>query len=207
MDFKQHLQTAWESTLKFIVPVILLTVVQLIVVMFSFGILAPVTSAGYMQSLLRALREGREPKIGDLFSEMRLFFPLLVFGILAMILISLGFVLLIVPGFVVAAFLVFATIYMMPLMTDKDMGLMEALKESWRMAVEKPMADQVVLMLLYLVIMALGGSIAVAILFTQPLATFLVLSVYRERLEEGNTDTTAAPTPPPLPPTGEGAGE
>ncbi len=207
MDFRQHLQTAWESTLEFIVPVILLTLVQVIVVMFSFGILAPVTSAGYMQSLLRTLREGREPRLGDLFSEMRLFLPLLVFGILAMILISLGFVLFVIPGFVAAAFLLFATIYMMPLMTDKDMGLMEALKESWRMAVKKPLADQMILILLYLVIMILGSSIPVAILFTQPLVTFLVLSVYRERLQEGDADTTERQTPPPLPPTGQGGGE
>lgn len=207
MDFKQHLQTAWESTLQFIVPVILLTIVQLIVVMCSFGILAPVTSAGYIQSLLRALREGREPRVGDLFSEMRLFFPLLVFGILAMIFVSLGLVLFIVPGFVAGIFLVFATIYMMPLMTDKDMGLMEALKESWRMAVEKPLADQMILTMLYLVIMILGSSIPLAILFAQPLVTFLFLSVYRERLQEGDTDTTGEQSPPPLPPIGQGSGE
>jgi len=67
MDFKEHLKTAWESTLGFIVPVILLTLVQMVVVTISFGILAPVTTAGYIQSLLLALREGREPKIGGSF--------------------------------------------------------------------------------------------------------------------------------------------
>ncbi len=187
MDFKMHLQTAWDNTLQFIVPVILLTLVQLIVIMFSFGILAPVTTAGYMQSLLRALRDGREPRIGDLFSEMRLFLPLLVFGLLAFLAMTVGFVLLIIPGFVVAAFLVFATIYMMPLMTDRNMGLMEALKASWEMAVRNPLADQVILMVLYLVIVSLGGSIAVAVFFTQPLAIFLVLSVYEERLQGKQT--------------------
>jgi hypothetical protein len=208
MDFKQHLQIAWETTLKFIVPLIILTLVQLLVIMLSFGILAPVTSAGYMQSLLRALREGREPKIGDLFSQMRLFFPLLLFGILAMLAMSLGFVLLILPGVAVAAFLFFATIYMMPLMTDKDMGLMDALKESWRMATEKPLADQLILMLLYTVIMALGSSVAVAVVLTQPLAIFLVLSVYRERLGEGTVDGEQGSTmPPPLPPSSAGPQE
>lgn len=202
MDFKQHLQTAWEATLQFIVPVILITLVQIVVITFSFGILAPVTSAGYMQSLLRALREGREPQIGDLFSEMRLFFPLLAFGILAMLALMMGFALLIIPGFVVAAFLVFATIYMMPLMTDQNMGLIDALKESWSMAVRKPVGDQMILMIIYLVIVSIGGSIAVAVLFTQPLATFLVLSVYRQRLHEdlGGVERSSPPPPPPLPP-------
>lgn len=190
MDFKQHLKLAWETTLQFIVPVILLTLVQLVVIVCSFGILAPVTSAGYMQSLLLALREGREPKIGDLFSEMHLFLPLFVFGLLAMIATTIGFMLLILPGFAVAAFIVFATIYVMPLMTDKNMGLLDAIKESWRMAVRKPVSDQIVLMVLYLLLMSLGSSIAIAVLVTQPLASFLVLSVYRERDEQM--------TPPPI---------
>ena len=200
MDFKAHLKTAWEHTLQFIVPVILLTLVQMVVITFSLGILAPVTSAGYMQSLLLALREGREPKIGDLFSEMRLFLPLLAFGVLAMLAMFLGFLLLIIPGFLVAAFLVFATIYMMPLMTDRNMGLFDALKESWSMAVRKPLADQIVLMILYMVILSVGGSIAIALLIAQPFATFFVLSVYRERLQDSQPiiEQDSTPQPPPL---------
>ena len=200
MDFKEHLKIAWEYTLQFVVPVILLTLVQMVVITISFGILAPVTSAGYMQSLLLALREGREPKIGDLFSEMRLFLPLLVFGALAMLAMFLGFLLLIVPGFLVAVFLVFATIYMMPLMTDRNMGLFDALKESWNMAVRKPLADQIVLMVLYLLILSVGASIPIALLFAQPLATFFVLSVYRERLQGGQPtiEQGTTPQPPPL---------
>ncbi len=201
MDFKMHLQTAWENTLQFIVPLILLTLVQVVVITFSLGILAPVTTAGYMQSLLFALRDGREPKIGDLFSEMRLFIPLLFFGFVAMLAVMLGFVLLVIPGFLVLGFLVFATIYVIPLMTDRDMGLMEALKASWEMATRKPVADQIILMILYLVIVSVGGSIAVAVLFTQPLATFLVLSVYEERLDDYLTILDDGPgTPPPPPP-------
>ncbi len=197
MDFKKHLENAWNNTLQFIVPVILLTLVQLVVITFSFGIMAPVTTAGYMQSLLLALREGREPKIGDLFSEMRLFLPLFFFGLLAFIVIMLGFALLILPGFIVAGFIVFATIYMIPLMSDKQMGLMEAIKESWTMATRTPVSNQFIVMVLYMVIVALGGSIAVAVLFTQPLATFFVLSVYEERLN-GKQNATPPPTPPAI---------
>ena len=197
MDFKHHLENGWNNTLQFIVPVILLTLVQLIVIMFSFGILAPVTTAGYMQSLLLALREGREPKIGDLFSEMRLFLPLFVFGLLAFFVTMLGFVMVILPGIAIAGFIVFATIYMMPLMSDKNMGLMDAIKESWSMATRSPVSDQFILVVLYMVIVALGGSIAIAILFTQPLATFFILSVYEERLQGANK-VEAPPIPPAI---------
>ena len=201
MDFKEHLKTAWEHTLQFIVPVILLTLVQLVVITCSFGILAPVTTAGYMQSLLLALRDGREPKIGDLFSEMRLFLPLFMFGFVAFFALLIGFTFLIIPGLLLAAFLVFATIYMMPLMTDQGLSLLDAIKESWSMAVEKPFSDQIILVVLYLVIVSLGSSVAVAVLFTQPLATFLVLSVYEERLQSVKQPSIAQrSTPPPPPP-------
>ncbi|MCK5070447.1 MAG: hypothetical protein KAR01_07885 [Desulfocapsa sp.] len=184
MDFKEHLTIAWENTLQFIIPVILLTGVQMAVVALSFGILAPVTTAGYFQSLLQALRDGREPKIGDLFSEMRLFLPLLAFGIIAVLATFFGFLLLILPGLLVVGFLTFATIYMIPLMTDQEMGLFEAIKESWNMAVRKPLTDQIVFMVLYLIIISVGSSFILTLLVAQPFATFLMLAVYEDRLQD-----------------------
>ena len=198
MDFKEHAETAWQNTLKFIGPVLILTLVQVVVSICSLGILAPVTIAGYMQSFLRALREGREPDVKDLFSEMRLFLPLALFGFLVMMALMLGFTMLILPGILMIAALVFGTIYMVPLMTDKEMDIMDALKESWAMATREPWTDQIILTVLYLVIMSLGGSVFVAIFFAQPLATFLVLSVYEERLQ--NKQHVTAPASPPPPP-------
>jgi hypothetical protein len=198
MDFKVHAETAWQNTMKFIGPVLILTLVQVVVSVCSLGILAPVTMAGYMQSLLRALREGREPDVKDLFSEMRLFLPLALFGFLVMLVLMLGFTMLILPGILMTVALVFGTIYMVPLMTDKEMGIMDALKESWAMATREPWTDQIILTVLYLVIMSLGGSVFVAIFFTQPLATFLLLSVYEERLQ--NKQPLTAPASPPPPP-------
>ncbi|MCX5869194.1 MAG: hypothetical protein NTY00_00870 [Deltaproteobacteria bacterium] len=201
MDFKEHVVTAWQNTLKFIGPVLILTLVQIVVSVGSLGILAPVTMAGYMQSLLRALREGREPDVKDLFSEMRLFLPLVLFGFLVMVALIIGFSMLILPGILLTGCLVFGTIYMIPLMTDKEMDIMDALKESWAMATREPWTDQIILTLLYLVILSLGGSVFVAVFFTQPLATFLVLSVYEERLQ--NKQHITAPTSPPPPPAAE----
>lgn len=202
MDFKEHLTTAWQNTLKFIGPVLILTLAHILVSVFTLGILAPVTTAGYMQSLLLALRQGREPEVKDLFSEMRLFLPLLLFGFLVTVFLFIGFTLLIVPGILITAGLIFGTIYTVPLMTDTRRGLMEALKTSWSMAIREPWTDQLILTLLYLVIMSLGASVAVAVLFTLPLATFLVLSVYEERLQQDRFP--AAPPSPPQPPAAAG---
>jgi hypothetical protein len=84
MDFKKHLLRAWELTLKFIVPLVLMTLVMLVVSFLTLGILAPVTMAGYMVFLhaelpilnarirefgTRGLAKPRGQSLDDLYSE------------------------------------------------------------------------------------------------------------------------------------------
>ncbi len=184
MDFKKHLETAWHLTLKFIVPLIIMTLVMFVVCMLTIGILAPVTLAGYMQSVLLMVREEREPKIQDLFSEMQLFFPLLGFSIVILILLMIGYMLFVLPGLIVTFAVSFCCVYMLPLMTDKGLGLIDAMKESYAMAIKGPVQDHVVVVILYIGIMAVGSSVFIGALFTQPFASIFLLSVYEERMNQ-----------------------
>ncbi len=181
MDLKMYLERGWNSFLKFIGPALLLTFVQILVTIFSLGILAPVTTAGYFQSILLALREGRTPEVKDLFAHMSLFLPLFAFGLAAFLAIALGFVLLVLPGFGMMIFLVFACLYLFPLMTDQKMGLIDAVKESWRMAVQDPIGDHIIITIVYIAILSIGGSLPFVIVLAQPLGTFILLSFYEER--------------------------
>lgn len=182
MDFKKHLETAWRLTLKHIVPLILMTLVVTVISIVTLGVLSLVVLAGYCQAILMMIRDGREPRIQDLFSQMHLFLPLLVFYILVLIAVALGFSLLFLPGIAVACGVVFACLYMLPLMTDQKLGLMEALKRSWQMAVRGNVADHVVVVILFLGFLAIGTSVFLGTLFTQPFASVFILSVYRERM-------------------------
>ena len=56
MDFKTHIENAWDLTLEFITSLIVITLVMFCIWFLSFGILVPVTLAGYSQSLLRMMR-------------------------------------------------------------------------------------------------------------------------------------------------------
>ncbi len=204
MDFKKHFEAAWMNTRQFIGPVLLLTLVQVTVIALSLGILAPVTTAGYMQSLLQAQRDGRPPELRDLFSRMSLFLPLFAFFLLALLVTMIAFNILVLPGFIVAFLVIFATMYMIPLMTDKGRGIIEALKESWEMATRAPVTDQIVIALAYLILLSIGGSIPFALLIVQPFAMFLLLSVYDERLAGGakrdriGRNFPGTPPPPPF---------
>ncbi len=191
MDFKKHLETAWQLTLKFIVPLILMTLVMFVVSCVTLCILAPVTMAGYMQAILLMLRDGREPRIQDLFSQMKLFLPLLGFGIVAFIVITIGLMLLVLPGIIVVLAICFSCLYMLPLMTDKEMGLIDAIKKSYAMVRQGPIIDHIVVMLLFMGISGIGGSIFIGWLFPQPLGTVFLLSAYEEKTTQTPQDQPA----------------
>ena len=181
MDFKAHLETAWNMTLKYIASLIIMTLVMIIVSFLSLGILAPVTMAGYMHAVLLVMREGREPKVQDLFSHMRLFFPLFGFGIIVFIAVLIGYALLILPGILLMIAVSFCCLYMLPLMTDRNSGLIDAIKESYSMTMKGNMVDNIAVFIIFIGLLAIGGSVFIGFLFTQPFATVFLLSVYEER--------------------------
>lgn len=193
MDFKRHLENAWNSTLKHLTSLILLTLVMFVVSAATLGILAPVMMAGYCQAILTMMRNGREPVISDLFSHFQLFLPLLAFSVLVTIAILIGFTLLVLPGIAMACLLLFSCLYMLPLMTDQKLGLLDAIKNSWDMAVKENLPDHMVVVILIIGLTAIGSSIFVGTLFTQPFTTLFVMSIYLEKMEQRGMPPSPAP--------------
>jgi len=199
MDFKYHLEIAWKMTLQYIAPLIFMTLAMIAISFITLGILAPVAMAGYMHSILLLIRVGREPKVQDIFSHMRLFIPLFLFGIVVFIITMIGMMLLFLPGVLFLFAVSFCCIYMLPLMTDRNLGLIDAVKESFSMVTKEKLVDHIVVFILFVGISAIGSSVFIGSLFTQPLATIFLLSVY-EMLGKA-APATAPETPPGPPPT------
>jgi hypothetical protein len=185
MDFKTHLEKAWRLTLKYIAPLIIMTLVMIAASFFSLGILGPVTLAGYMHSILLMIREGREPKVQDVFSHMKLFFPLLLFGVVVFLAALIGFSLLVIPGIAVVLAVAYCCLYMLPLMTDRDRGLFDAVKESFAMTTNGSWIDNLAIFIIFLGVIALGSTTFIGALFTQPFATIFLMSVYDEKKGKG----------------------
>ena len=198
MDFKYHLETAWKLTLQYIAPLILMTLAMIVISFITLGIMGPVVMAGYMHSILLLIREGREPKVQDIFSHMRLFFPLLLFGIIIFIITLMGIMLLFLPGVLFVLAISFCCIYMLPLMTDRNLGLIDAIKESFSMVTKEQLVDHVVVFILFVGISAIGSSVFIGSLFTQPLAALFLMSVYN-RLGKPAPETPPEPPPSPTP--------
>lgn len=207
MDFKDLIVKSWQNTLNHIGPLLLITFVQLVLIIVTLGILAPVTTAGYVNSLMQVVRDDRKPEVGDLFSQMRLFLPLFVLSVIAALAAFIGFTLLVLPGFAVLAFIAFAAFYLLPYMVDQKLGLFDALKASWQAALKEPVSEHIVVVIIYVAIMSLGSSLWFAFLITQPMATFIMIEAYNKRVLGNQEAEQGGRDEPELPPDPEDKGE
>lgn len=182
MDFKHHLETAWSVTLQHIAMLILITLAALVVSCLTLGILSPVVMAGFTHAVVLMMREGRQPRIEDLFSQMRLFLPLFGFSVVAAIAIAVGLFLLVLPGLAVVFAVTFSCLYLLPLMTERHLSLGDALKTSWNMAFDDSLADHIVMVILFIGLISIGFSVFVGILLTGPFAVVFLISVYLEKV-------------------------
>ena len=185
MDFKTHLEKAWHMTLKYIASLIIMTLVMIATSFFTLGILGPVAMAGYMHSILLMTREGCEPKVGDIFSKMKLFFPLLLFGILVFLAALTGFALFVLPGIAVVLAVAYCCLFMLLLMTDKKLGIIDAVKESFSMTTNGNWIDNLAVFIIFIGVIAVGSTTFIGTLFTQPFATIFLISVYEEKTGKG----------------------
>jgi hypothetical protein len=185
MDFKTHLEKAWRLTLKYIAPLIIMTLVMIAACFFTLGILGPVTLAGYMNSILLMIREGREPKVQDVFAHMKLFFPLLLFGIVVFLAVLIGFSIFVIPGIAVVIAVAYCCLYMLPLITDKKLGIVDAVKESFSMTTNGSWIDNIAVFIIFIGVIALGSTTFIGALFTHPFATIFLISVYDEKKGKG----------------------
>ena len=96
---------------------------------------------------------------------------------------------LVLPGILIGLAISFGCLYMNLLMTDRGMPLMDAIKESFSMALQGDPLEHAIVVILFLSISWVGSFVIVGWLFTQPLATVFLISVYQERISK---------SPPPI---------
>ena len=175
---KYHIETAWKYCINNLVSLIILTLVAAAVSVISIGILAPVAFAGYTHSLFQLLKHNREPKAQDVFSQLRLFLPLFIFGLVVFIITVIGFTLFVIPGILFTIMMGYTCLYMIPIMVDKQYGLLDAIKKSISMVTSPHLSDHIIVFIIFAALTTIGGSSFVGFLFLQPFATLFLLSVY-----------------------------
>ncbi len=180
MDIKYHIETAWRLCINNFVSIIILTLALACISIISIGIMAPVALAGYTHSLFQLIKSNREPKPADVFSQLKSFWPLFIFGLLVLIITTLGFTLFLIPGVLFAIIIGYTCLYMIPVMIDYKFGLLDAIKKSISLVTRSHVTDHITVFIIFSVLTTIGGASFIGFLLLQPFATLFALSVYDE---------------------------
>ncbi|NLP09262.1 hypothetical protein GX408_02580 [bacterium] len=131
--------------------------------------------AGYFYILLQKL-QGRPVTIGDIGRGFDVFVPAMLMGILVGAFEAIGFMLCILPGFVVMAWYLFAPAFVM----DKRMDFWQAMEAS-RTLVQKYLFEFVLFVLVQIIIILLGLLCCViGVLVALPVCMAATACAYRD---------------------------
>ena len=89
--------------------------------------------------------------------------------------------LLVIPGILLMIAISYCCLYMLPLMTDRNSRLLDAVKESYAMTAKGNMIENLAVFIIFIGLLAVGSSTFIGSLFTQPFATIFLLTVYEEK--------------------------
>lgn len=159
MDVGTALRDGWRIFVRDIGPLIVAGFIAVVLSGLTIGILGGPLYSGLIAMLLARVRDGREPKIGDVFSRFDRFGTKVAAFYLLAIGIAVGIVLFIVPGLYLAAI----WLYVFPLIVDRGLGVGDALRESRRLANANGIGSHMVIVLvLGLISLVIGGLFGLA---------------------------------------------
>ncbi len=150
----------------------------------TLGVLTLIISAplnlGMAVFFLNIVR-GKEVRIEQIFDEFKNFIPSLVVTLLMAIVVGLGFVLLIIPGIILALGLSMAYYI---LADNPQMGAVEVMKASWEMMKSHKM-DYFIYGLLCIVFCVLGIlALIIGIFYVLPIV-YAASALFYEKIREG----------------------
>ncbi len=171
-DIGTALTKGWETFTANAASLIVGLILVIILSMVTLGLAAPGLLVGYQKMCLRAVR-GETPEIGDVFEGFQFFLPALIVAIVVGIAVSLGFILLIIPGLILA--MLWAWVFW--LMADGKEGLGDLLQESGEIT-KGDWVGVFVLMLVVGIVGMIGGVVPFGSLVTTPITYCAMAHAY-----------------------------
>lgn len=172
MDFGRLLRASWELFIREIVSLVLLTLVGAVLCLTI--ILIPTVMAGWARGVLGYVRDGRAPKLEQLWNFDDYGSTLLVI-VVGGILICIGYVLLVVPGVILHVLWLYSLFFVV----DKGSSFTEALRESGRAVNATGFFNHFVMLVIVAALGALGGTASgLGALLTTPFSLLLLAHAY-----------------------------
>ena len=167
LDIGLALKQAGRLFLKDIGPLIIGAIIAGLLSIVTLGILAGPLVAGLYGMVIGRVRDGRQPRVGDVFDGFDRFWAYFFAALVLVLLIGLASI-TIVGGFLLATI----WLYVFPLMVDRRLGLGAAMKASKDMVMRVGIWEHLALVIVLFVIVSVANG-ALAILA----APFVVVAV------------------------------
>jgi uncharacterized membrane protein len=179
MDFADLLKSSWDHFMKDIVNLALFTLLGTVLCLTI--VLIPSVTRGWFVEILAFVRNERSPSFDALwcFDDYIKIVLLIVIG---GGLISLGYMLFVVPGVILSVIWMYAMFYIV----DKDMGFIEALGASKDAVMSTGFLTHLVVFLVLGLLGGLGGPATggIGYFFTTPFSLILLTVIYEDHLKQ-----------------------
>lgn len=185
LDIGLVFKQGWRLFVKDIGPLIIAALIVAPLSVMTLGILAGPLVAGLYGVVVKCVRDGQQPEVGDVFGQMSRFWSFFAAALVLGILIGLAS-LTIIGGVLLATI----WLYVFPLMADRGMGIGEAMRASYETVKQAGFWEHLALVIAFVVIASLANG-ALAILAT-PLLIAVAAAGYYVAADKGDElDRTA----------------
>ena len=176
-------------------PSLVFAALNFIISVVSF-VVSLLVSAGLMKMAIHHVRSG-QVELSKIFDIADVVVPVIIAGILVTLATALGFVLLIIPGVILALGFSMTT----PLIVDQKAAAIEAITRSWEAC--KPHLGALFVLYLVLGLLNLAGLCAcgLGLLITGPMTQLAIALTYRNLFGIGQSNPSLTPAvfpPPPI---------
>jgi len=172
LDIGLVFKQGWRLFVKDIGPLIVGALIVAALSIVTLGILAGPLTAGLYGMVVKRVRDGQQPDVGDVFGQMNRFWSFFAAALVLGILIGLAS-LTIIGGILLATI----WLYVFPLMVDRGLGLGEAMRTSYEMVTQGGFWEHLALVIVFVVIASLANG-ALAILATPFLVAAIAAGYY-----------------------------
>ena len=186
LDIGLVFKQGWRLFVKDIGPLIIGALIVAALSIVTLGILAGPLAAGLYGMVVKRVRDGQQPEVGDVFGQMNRFWSFFAAALVLGILIGLAS-LTIIGGILLATI----WLYVFPLMVDRGMGLGEAMSTSYRMVKEAGFWEHLALVIVFVVITSITNG-ALAVLATPFLVAAVAAAYYLAAGKDDELERAAA---------------
>ncbi len=179
--FTDALEVYKVNILMLLLSVLIFQVISL----FTLLILAGPLFGGYCLMAMNAIRrEDKKIELNDMFKMFTKFWPLVGLFFLQGLAVFSGFILLIIPGIILMTMWLYTYFFMV----DQDKGVIDSLKASWKLVIDRGFWMNLALAAIYILLSSLSGQIPVigwlVSLLAVPFAILMITSGYLQQISK-----------------------